>query len=489
MAQLSDRHAWRDAAALLGLSAAVRAAYWWAVPRMLDSADAVRYLETAHTLADRDFLAVDPKIPLLYPAFVAHAHLIIGNIEHAGQAVSFLFSVLLVVPLYFLARAMHGATVARVAGVLAVLWPWLIDYSNRVATEPLAVFLWITGALFLWSGLQPGGPMRWMVVAALAFGGLHLARPEGTFILIGAAGMFVFLPREEWRGATGKLAVYALVTGAILVLHAAYIYRLTDVWTVNYRVGFIGEQPEGSTVWVDLGKTVIAMTADVPAVMLGPLMWMFFGVGLVARGDEPRGWRMEAAILALAALQWLVVIPVLSPAPRYLMAAFVALLPWVARGIDESGQALGETTARRWTRGVPLAIVAAWMALHLSAAVAAERGSGVPTQPWEYKIAGEWMREHLEPGVIVTRKPQVGFYADMPTAGVAADATLEEIVKSAREAGQRYLVVDARYTAVLVPALAPLLNPSQAPQGLRLVNAELSPNPEARIVVYEFVRE
>lgn len=488
MAQTNEQHAWRDALALLGLSAAVRAAYWWAVPRMLDSADAVRYLETAHTLTDRDVLSVDPKIPLLYPALVAHAHLFF-DLETAGQAVSFLFSVLLVVPLYFLARALHGATVARVAGVLAVLWPWLIDYSNRVATEPLAVFLWITGALFLWMGLQPGGPMRWMVVAGLAFGGLHLARPEGTFILIGAAGMFLFLPRDEWRGVVRKLAVYALVTGFILFFHAWFIYRLTGLWTVNYRVGFIGDQPEGSTVLVDLGKTVVAMTADVPAVMLGPLMWAFFGVGLVSRGDDPRRWRMEAAILALVALQWLVVIPVLSPAPRYLMAAFVALLPWVARGIDVAGHALVEATSRRWTRGLPLAIVAAWMALHLSAAVASEWGSGVPAQPWEYKIAGEWMREHLEPGVIVTRKPQVGFYADMPTAGVAADATLDEIVTSARAAGRRYLVVDERYSAGLVPALASLLNPEKAPQELRLVNAELSPYPEARIVVYEFVGE
>lgn len=489
MTQLSERRgAWRDAAVLLGLSGSVRLAYWWLVPRMLDSADAVRYLETAHTLADRDFLAVDPKIPLLYPALAAHLHLFFSDWEVAGQVVSFIFSALLVVPVYFLGRDLHGAAAGRVAGVFVALWPWLIDYSNRVATEPLAVFLWITGALCLIRGMQRGGDVRWVVGAVLSFGGLHFARPEGTFILVGAAGMFGFLARNEWPGARRKLGLYAAGAAVFLAAYALYIHELTGAWTVNYRAGFIGEQPEGSTVLTDLGKTIVAMTADVPAVMLGPLMWAFFGVGLVASGQgEPRRWRAESAILYLAALQWLVVIPVLSPAPRYLMSVFVALLPWVARGLCIAGDVLAGATRRTWARHVPITMVVAWFALHLGAAVAAERWSGTPAQPWEYKIAGEWMREHLEPGVIVTRKPQVGFYADMPTAGVVADATLDAIVKNAHDEGHRYFVIDERYTAGLVSALAPLLNPAGAPDTLRLLNAELSPYPGARIVVYEIV--
>lgn len=482
------RGAWRDAAALLGLSSVLRAAYWWAVPRMLDSADAVRYLETAHTLADRDFLALDPKIPLLYPALVAHARLFFSDFEIAGQAVSFIFSALLVVPVYFLGRTLHGAAAGRIAGALVALWPWLIDYSNRVATEPLAVFLWVTGALCLLRGLQPQGDLRWMFGAILSFGGLQFARAEGTFILLGAAGMFAFLPRSEWPGARRRLGVYAAGTAAVLAAYALYIHKLTGTWTVNYRAGFIGEQPEGSTVLADLGKTLVAMTADVPAVMLGPLLWAFFGIGLVATGSGgPRRWRSEAAVLYLAALQWLIVIPVLSPAPRYLMAAFVALLPWVARGLCVAGDRLAVLTGRQWTQRLPVAVVALWFALHLGAAVAAERWSGAPAQPWEYKIAGEWMREHLEPGIIVTRKPQVGFYAEMPTAGMAADATLDEIIDTAREAGCRYLVIDERYTTGLVPSLASLRDPASAPATVRLVNADLSPYPDTRIVIYEFI--
>ncbi len=98
------------------------------------------------------------------------------------------------------------------------------------------------------------------------------------------------------------------------------------------------------------------------------------------------------------------------------------------------------------------------------------------------------MRDHLEPGPIVTRKPQVGFYADMPAIGVEADASLEEIVARAAATHARYLVVDERYTAALIPALRPLLDPKEAPASLRAVHADLTTFPGGRIVIYEFSR-
>jgi 4-amino-4-deoxy-L-arabinose transferase-like glycosyltransferase len=456
---------------------------------MLDSADAIHYLEAARSIARGDFFGVDPKIPVLYPLFTAGAGLALGSPEVSGQIVSFFFSALLVAPVYFLSRELHGARVARIAGALVAVWPWLLDYSNRVATEPTAVFFWILGALCLVRGFRRDGGPRWMVGAGVAFGALHLARAEGTFVLLGALGAGAIAGPGDWKRTARRLGVYALTAGVVLAAHAAYLHGLTGRWTVNYRVGFIGEQPEGSTVMAELARTLLAMSADVPAVMLGPLLWAFFGIGVFAR-REPGGpgVRGEWIVLYLAVVQWLVVIPVLSPAPRYLMSGFVALSLWSARGVESAGAVLAGRAAR--ARHLPLAAVMVWMAMHLAAAIGAEHfGRGVPRQPWEYKIAGEWMREHLRPGPVVARKPQVGFYAEMPTRGLQAEAGLGEIVAEAVESGARYLVVDERYGVELVPALRPLLNPANAPDTLRLVSADASPYPHARVVIYEFAGE
>ena len=485
-----QRRAWVEAAGLLLLSAGLRAAYAWAVPRMLDSADAIHYLETARSFAHGDFFNVNPKIPALYPVLTALTNFFLNDIEMAGQAVSFIFSALLVVPVYFLSLRLHGARIAPIAGCLVVTWPWLIDYSNRVATEPVAAFFWMTGVLCLVRGLDAKEYWGWMVGAALCFGALHLARAEGTFVLLGAIGAGAIAGwRNEPKQAVRKLGVYVLAAGVLLAVHAMYLHRLVGIWTVNYRVGFIGDRPEGSTVIAELGRTLIAMSADVPAVMLGPVLWAFFGVGVVAPAAKlPRVVRAEWMVFYFAVLQWLVVVPVLSPAPRYLMTTFVVLALWSARGIVGVSDLINERAALRRIRSLPLVIVLAWMAAHLGAAVVRERwdGGGLPPQPWEYKIVGEWMREHLEPGLIVTRKPQVGFYAGMPTIGAAAEADLNAVLAQAEEAGARYLVVDERYTAGLVPALRPLLNPASAPKSVRLVKDDLSPYAGGRVVVYAF---
>ena len=108
----------------------------------------------------------------------------------------------------------------------------------------------------------------------------------------------------------------------------------------------------------------------------------------------------------------------------------------------------------------------------------------VPREPREYKIAGQWMRDNLEPGVIFTRKPQIGYYADMETTGPLPDESLDQAIDRARNAGAQYVVIDERYTAQMAPALRPLLDPANAPPSLTLLRSDLSPYAKARIVIY-----
>jgi hypothetical protein len=327
-----------------------------------------------------------------------------------------------------------------------------------------------------------------MALAGAWFGLLHLARPEGTFVYLAApAALLIFGVRRVHRPLP-KLAAYAIPGLIALVAGMAITHASSGAWSVNYRVAFIGDQPEGSTLLRDFARTLVGMSADVPAVMLGPLLWAFFGIGVSLPGSHKRDVPRELSVLYFALAQWLIVLPVLSPSPRYLMSAFVVCAIWSARGIEQSTIMLSRVAPR--VSHAPLVVVVAWMLFHGAAQVASERlaiGSTRPVQPWEYKLAGEWMRQHVEPGVIMTRKPQIGFYAGMRTIGPAADNSLDDILATAASGSFRYLAVDERYTAQLVPALKPLLDPAAAPSGLRLVSDDASPYAGARVVIYEFV--
>ncbi|MBN2309175.1 MAG: hypothetical protein JXR94_09405, partial [Candidatus Hydrogenedentes bacterium] len=174
------------------------------------------------------------------------------------------------------------------------------------------------------------------------------------------------------------------------------------------------------------------------------------------------------------------------PEPRYIMAVAVVLSLWAARGLGIVGEQAAGVPRHRWLRRVPVGAMAGLMLLGLAMNVAPEYTGRPARMPREYRAAGRWMKENLEPGLVFSRKPQVGFYADMPTTGPGADETVDEALARARAAGARYVVVDERYTTTMLPAWQPLLDPANAPASLRLLEADLSPYATARIVIYEF---
>ena len=186
-------------------------------------------------------------------------------------------------------------------------------------------------------------------------------------------------------------------------------------------------------------------------------------------------------------MQCAVTLANLSPAPRYIMTVVVALSLWSARGMAVLTRQAAGLSYGRWLKTLPVGIVVMTFALGTAASLASEYGAAMPGLPREYKIAGRWMKDNLEPGLILCRKPQVGYYAGMPTSGPAADDGPEDAVARAKDIGARYLVIDERYTVSIVPGLRPLLDPSQAPRELKLLKADLSPWAGARIVVYEVV--
>ena len=128
----------RDLGLLLGLALAYRLAFLAAMPRVLDTADAVHYLETAGHLLQGDFFGYDPKIPLLYPLLGAIMYGVAPDLEWACRWVSFIASTAAVAPVYLLARDLHGRRPAQAAGVTVAIWPWLADYGCRVSTEATA---------------------------------------------------------------------------------------------------------------------------------------------------------------------------------------------------------------------------------------------------------------------------------------------------------------------------------------------------------------
>jgi len=472
---------WRDCAVYLGMALLFRAFLLLASPNVIDTADAIHYLEAAKHFAAGELGELDPKIPVLYPLLGALVQRIVGDFEWACILVSLIASTLLVVPLYSLARELHGRGTARVAALVVAIGPWFGDYAGRVGPDALGCTLWFASILLLARGLRRGG--AWLAAAPLAFFALHLARPEGTVLLAASVGGALVLCAGKDRRELRRLIPFVAVAAVLLALHTLFNHRMTGEATANVRTQYILTEVD----LVPLAATGVKLLAEVLPLMLGPALVIFIGVGFFRREPErERDLRLELYVLYFAAVQFVAAVAVMTPEPRYLMSVIAALSIWSARGIVLVSVQAGGLRYGKWLRPLPLVFLVGLLLTGTAMSVGADWFRGRPGAPLEYRTAGRWMKAHLEPGLIFTRKPQVGYYAGMPTTGPDLDDTLEEAVRRARAVNARYLVVDERYTALMVPGMKPLLDPAKAPPGLELV-VELRPYPDSAVVIYELV--
>lgn len=469
---------------LLLLALAYRIALLFAIPRAIDSADAVYYLNIARDFPGSFAEALRLSIPPLYPALSALAQFAIPDIEWASRIVSLVGSVALTGVVYAFARRMHGRGAGFVSGIVIAIWPWLADYGCRVGTEGIAAPLWFFAIYAFARGICGKGP--WLVWSVIAFMGLHLARPEGTFLMLAAIPAAAILCSGQGPGYCKRLVPFILAVVVFLAAWGAVAHVFTGTAAINQRMrggfsflGFLGKNLE------PFAKTGLETWGFVLPVMVGPYLLLFAGLGLFGRSHRRRDIRLEVLLGFFCVFQWLMAVLSASPAPRYMMPVVIALGIWASRGLVMATDQLSGLPRGRWLRILPLAGMGAVTLVSLGVMLAPYFLSGLPPIPYEYKVAGRWMRENLPEGPIFTRKPQIAFYADMPSIGPAGDETVETVGARALGSGARYVVVDERYTPQIVPGLAPLLDPGVAPPGLRLIRDDLSPYPEGRVAIYE----
>ncbi|MCP4645998.1 MAG: hypothetical protein GY851_36475 [bacterium] len=489
MTGVKRSHPAGEVATFVAAAFACRLGFMLVLDRVVDSADAIHYVEQARQFASGQFFDMSQRIPPLYPALCALCHLVIDDFELAARVVSLMASSLLIVPVYMLSSDMHGRRSARIAALIVCLFPWLVDYGSRVMPEAVASLMWFLSVWTLARALRRGGP--WLIAAPLAFFGLHLARPEGLLLLLAAPVAGLVLCAGSKDAPFRRLGVFVAVSMGLLGLFAAFMYRAIGVATVSYRLTSVGGAVQHALVARarELYRSVEGtLFRDIP-IMTGPYLMPLMGVGLFAieDGEQRRDIRLELAVLFFAAVQTGAAILSTMAEPRYIMSVVIALSLWAAHGMATVSARAAKSPTWRRLRLAPVAGFVALAALGAAMTVVPGMLGGIGYMPREHKTAGEWMKDNVEPGLIFTRKPWVGFYADMPSTGPAAVENLEQSIQRARNAEARYVVVDERYTTKMIPAWEPLLDPTQAPDDLRLLKADLSPFGEARIVVYELV--
>lgn len=506
--------------AALGLAAGLGLALWPPETALQD--DDSHYVSSGvNWLSGRGFVSTDGSAETFYPPFyplvIGLGFWLTGDGETSAQAISFVASVLLLIPLYALASKIFSTRTAAVTVILMAIFPLHVSYSHEAMSEALYTLLIITASAWFLRLVESGGPRPAGMAGVGGLVGLaYLTRPEGLLYLPIFLG-FIFL-RQAGKRCLVEGAALVLAFGVLASPYVFYLKQTTGRWLVSGKVQgvyinrYFDEEGKSanwhralSVVTDERGevRSVSRTSPDAyPAPTIGtwlkhagrrafqlldelanlylPLGWAFFGAAILATPPDPsRRWRLFY-LLSLSVPLATVLLNAVER--RYLLPTAFVFLAVIAEGIVRAAEK-GTRLWRSRAQSLVLALGVGLMAfLFLREITQPMRWGAVA--PVERKAVGIWMRDHLPPGKVMAVNLTTAFYADMmperfPHGG------LRETLEYARAREVRYLEIAERYRSLHHPEVARLIEHPGSVEGLRLVHEESRPD-WPRVWLYVF---
>ncbi|MCU0644497.1 MAG: glycosyltransferase family 39 protein [bacterium] len=239
--------------------------------------DEINYLKLGASGAIHGFSHVlHPYWSPLYPFTIALMGKVCPNYELAGRLVSIIFGTLLIVPVYFFSRKHFGRRAAILNSLLIAFFPALIESSTADETEPLYIFVAVTGILTGFSVLNHKSVFRAFVVGIL-FAFAYLTRPEGIglyFVFIGILVCVTLFEIVMYRKFRSALILIVVTLGFVITSspYLIYLKKTTGQWTISSKgtTNFQGEisvmenadKSDGLNPWLKLSKDNTTLPDD-----------------------------------------------------------------------------------------------------------------------------------------------------------------------------------------------------------------------------------
>ena len=338
---------WAWLAAIVGLSALLRAVLVRGIPAPFIIVDEILWSEVARGLADAGEPLVrdtpDPGLGIVYPLVIAPAYLAVDGLVDAYAAVKVINSIVMslaAIPAYFLARRVVGQWLALLAAVLALAVP-SVAYTGTVMTENVFYPLFLVVAFVLVLVLERPTGLRVALLVGLVAVAFATRVQAAAFV---PAILFapLVLAALEGVGLRDTVRRYRVLFGTFVSLGAlALVLRLVTGKTPQDLLGAYEPVGEADYEVAEVLRYLAYHVAELVLYLL--VVPVAATIVLVARARS-LDRRLQAFLAATLALT-VCILPVVAAfasvfshrieernmfyvAPLYL----VALLAWVERG-------------------------------------------------------------------------------------------------------------------------------------------------------------
>ncbi|QEH37867.1 hypothetical protein OJF2_64590 [Aquisphaera giovannonii] len=390
--------------------------------------DGLRAIEQARQVARGDWRggligSIDHP---LHPLLIVAAHPLVGgedaaSWQRAAVAMGFACVVLLVIPVYLVAREAFGDRSAWLGALLVSANPLMVTVVANALTESSFLLAWTWG---LWAAVRflREGRFVWLP-STIGLGVLaYLARPEGLLLPATVAATLLLLPLHRatrinwprWAAAAAFLVVgSAVAVGPYVALEGGIATRPAVARILGLAPGASADAPErerplraDQTALESYRLASARMIAAVRGAASTPLSWLALpGLLLIRRGPaRARLWLFFGILLGASAAGlvrlhatggYCTVRHALIPGTILILAAAHG----VARILDAvaiPGSWLGQAKSRM--RPGTAVWAAAVLALILPTRGGEPASPTIPGPFHAYRDAGDWLARHAGPG-------------------------------------------------------------------------------------------
>ncbi len=407
---------WRTLAGIVAVALAARLLFVSIAP--VAYGDAVSYSWVAWFTARGEWQLADPFWHSLFD-FWQVLLLMTGIGQYPALVLaSLLPGLLLIVPVFLLARRLYGNTVALIAGLFIALHPRLVEYSVNGYAESfyLCAALWaIWGVTVV---VQDGRHRTALTVIGIALAGYFLVRNEAILLiaLLAAVTLLLALRRRFDIRLAGKPA---MLFSACVIAYMAASHTLWDQYGLFSKSSNLGKQ---SLETLDLGaaaretygaETTVAAghslqdtlatlagrwpanlmyTAErLPGMLLSPVIILAILLPLlVSRRGKVPGDELPLLVFSL----WpLVFYPLIQLEPRLLFPTLIGAGIFGAAGAVAAGRliavSLQQVPSRLAENGVPALLLLLLLPLLPALAWNSDQSRGY------HREVGDWLAAHI----------------------------------------------------------------------------------------------
>lgn len=464
-----------------------------------------------------------------------------GSMQRASEWNFILFSVILALAVYALARRIYGPRSALAAGLIVALAPAtaLMPLYWGTMTEPPYLALAFVGLYFAHRALHRF-TVRDIVLAAIFLALSYYIRPEAV-VYWGAMGLVLGIKALSQPPRWRRLAYPALLGLVFLLILFPYlnlVHQATGTWAISEKVGahfataaglasgrfqqfdietwgldstglevrfFSRETADTSAMAYIMAdpigylKTIYGNLLKLLSLILSPHLLPAFALLFMGLAWWQQSWdkrRFWDELFLVATLLPGISFILFFVQERYIATLLPPLFIWFGHGVILTGDWLRTTltrllpsrsTGQRWARHLtwaPLLILLLFFVWWTPRQIGTATNPG-STRPIHDQAAAA-LAPMVQPGdIVMARYVSIAFEAGAEWVPSPA-ATIAEAMAFARHKGVRYWAIDGFEAHKLRPQYAPLVDdPQHPPPGLEFVTV-IQQGDDEPVVIYRF---